>query len=528
MVIIAPICMRSVTNYSYPWPDRILLSDGLCSSFINTSIRGSHHYSNPSSRLYITACEPLSERHRRRRSVQDKADAQTHYFLRKRGTIIQIMADPISIVGLITGVVELADMVFVRTFLYVKAVKERDKDRLALNSEIGALFGILSRLQLLSRTMEGGEEGEEGEEDEGCKPVLQAVHLDNCFKTLLTIKSKLDAHEGHGHALKTALKPLRWPFTSSEVGNLLMEVERHRKNLSLALAADGLSALLRALSTQGEIRETVHGIESELNRVALNDQRRQILDSFGSTDPGKNHDMSRKLWRPNTGLWLTKGTEFQGWLTNKTAKNIWCYGIPGAGKTVLASAVIEEVLKCRSPSVAAAYFYCDYKDAKTQDPANILGSLAKQLIRQSERCFKESEAFYEVHHSGKQVSTSYRPDELRDLILQMSSFFNQTMIVVDGLDECGKDTATVVELLSSLSKSEKSSVQTVFLSRDEIEIRETLTDYNPLSIAADKGDLQLYVASEIGARMKNRRLHINNKSIGEHIMDRLVNGANGM
>ena len=212
------------------------------------------------------------------------------------------MADPISIVGLITGVVELADMVFVRTFLYVKAVKERDKDRLALNSEVGALFGILSRLQLLSGAMEGGEEEEEKEEDEGCKPVLQAVHLDNCLKTLLTIKSKLDAHEGHGHAFRSALKILRWPFTSSEVENLLMEIERHKTNLSLALTANGLSTLLGALSTQGEICKTVHGIESELNRVALNDQRRQILDSFGSTDPGKNHDMSRKLWHPRTGL----------------------------------------------------------------------------------------------------------------------------------------------------------------------------------------------------------------------------------
>ena len=65
-----------------------------------------------------------------------------------------------------------------------------------------------------------------------------------------------------------------------------------------------------------------------------------------------------------------------------------------------------------------------------------------------------------------------------------------------------RDATTVVELLSSLSKSGISSVQTLFLSRDEIEIRETLTDYNPISIAADKGDLQLYVAAELATRMK--------------------------
>ena len=434
------------------------------------------------------------------------------------------MADPASIIGVITGLVELADMVFVRTFLYVKALKEKDEKISALNSEVGALFGILSRVRLLYDVMEA--EGDDG----GCKPDLQAQLLNNCLKTLLTIKTKLDAHEDQTrrHKLRPALKSLRWPFTSSEVEELLQEIERHKANLSLALAADALSELLRGLSTQDMICETVHGIETKLNRIALNHQRRRILDSFGSTNPAKNHDMSRKLWRSSTGLWLTNGTEFRGWLTNKITKNLWCYGIPGSGKTVLASAVIEEVLKCCSDSVAAAYFYCDYKDVKTQDPANILGSLAYQLIRQSEACFEKAEAFHDVHYSREHVSTSYRPTELRDFILQMCSIFDRTMIVVDGLDECGKNTTIVVELLSSLSKSDISTVQTLFLSRDEIEIREILTDYTRLSIAADKGDLQLYVAAEIATRMELRGLHINNKSIKEHIMDRLVNGANGM
>ena len=437
------------------------------------------------------------------------------------------MADPASIIGVITGLVELADMIFVRTFLYVKALKEKDEKISALNSEVGALFGILSRLRLLYNVMEA--EGDQG----GCQPVLQPQLLNNCLKTLLIIKTKLDAHRDRcdatgRHRLRSALKSLRWPFTSSEVEKLLKEIERHKANLSLALTADALSELLGKLSMQDNLCEAVHGIERTLNRITLDDQSRQILDSFGSVDFGKNHDMNRKLWRPSTGLWFTDGPDFQGWLSNKSAKNIWCYGIPGSGKTVLASAVIEEVLKHCSDSIAAAYFYCDYKDVGTQDPVNILGSLAKQLIQRSERCFQKAESLYEVHRSGKRVSTSYGPDELRDLIMQMSSIFNQTLVVVDGLDECGKNTTMVVELLSSLSKGDISSVQTLFFSRDEIEIRETLTDCTRLPIAAEKGDLQLYVAAELAARLELRGLHVNDKSIKEHIMDRLVNGANGM
>lgn len=425
------------------------------------------------------------------------------------------MAEALAVVPVIIGLVSLADMVLARTSRYVKEVKQGHKERLDLNEEIGALSDILRELQGLWSVIQAKGDNEHR------KPFLQSRQLHDCRNTLLTIKSKLDAYEGPSSAVTSASKPLRWPFTSSDVKNLLAKIERHKTNLSLALNADGISGHLQTLSI-------VHGIKSELDRIVLDEHRRKILDSFGSIDFRKNHEMSLKLWRPSTGLWLTEGAQFRGCLTGQTTRNMWCYGMPGSGKTVLASAVIEEVQKRCCHSVAAAYFYCDYKDVTTQDPINILGSLAKQLILRSERCFKESEKCYEAHHSAKQVSTSYRPKELCDLIRKMSSFFSQTMIIVDGLDECGKNTMIVVELLSSLSKREPSNIQTLFLSRDEIEIRESLTDYTLLSITADKADLQLYVAAELAIRTESKRIRINNPSIREHIMDRLVNGANGM
>ena len=435
------------------------------------------------------------------------------------------MADPFSIVAVITGVITLADEVFTRTFVYVKAVKHGEEERAKPNLQISTLFGILSRLRLLSCAMEG-KEGQKSYE-----PVLQTHQLDDCRNTLEKIKFKIEAYEGARHAIgrpavRSTLRPLRWPFTSSEVQRLLSDIEIHKANLSLALAADEYSKLLELLSTQGKICEAMQGIQSKLDHSALTNRRRQIEDSFGSIHPGKSHDMSRKLRHTSTGLWLTKGKEFQKWLSDKTAKNIWCYGIPGSGKTVLASTVIEEVQQRRCESVSTAYFYCDHKDVETQDPANILGSLAKQLVGQSDACFEKAAAFHEVHHSDKQVSTSYSPNDLRDLILEMSSIFDRTMIVVDGLDECEKNIMIVVKLLSSLGKSDISRVQTLFLSRDEIEIRETLADYTPLSIAASKHDLRLYVTLELATRME--KLHNKNKPLVDLITDRLVNGANGM
>jgi hypothetical protein len=55
---------------------------------------------------------------------------------------------------------------------------------------------------------------------------------------------------------------------------------------------------------------------------------------------------------------LTESNEFKHWL-NTTNSRLWLYGIPGAGKLVLASSIIEETLKQGNKDCAVAFFYCD-------------------------------------------------------------------------------------------------------------------------------------------------------------------------
>ena len=71
---------------------------------------------------------------------------------------------------------------------------------------------------------------------------------------------------------------------------------------------------------------------------------------------------------------FVEGAPFQKWLHTRNSK-LWVYGIPGAGKSILAGAGISEALQLSDERHGIAYFYCDYKDANTQKPLNILGSL---------------------------------------------------------------------------------------------------------------------------------------------------------
>jgi Cdc6-like AAA superfamily ATPase len=136
-------------------------------------------------------------------------------------------------------------------------------------------------------------------------------------------------------------------------------------------------------------------------RIALDKERQEILIFFEEIDPSPNHETNLKLRHPLTWLWLTEGEASRTWLHTCNSK-LWLSGIPGAGKTVLAASIVEETIKDNSPNRAVVYFYCDYKDERTQDPVNILGSLATQLGRQSEKCLALlQERFLACHPKNK-------------------------------------------------------------------------------------------------------------------------------
>ncbi|KAL9610536.1 MAG: hypothetical protein Q9167_004774 [Letrouitia subvulpina] len=435
------------------------------------------------------------------------------------------MADPLSISASIGALVGLADEVFGRTYKYVKAVKSASKDIITLSSELRALYGILSSLRLVVDQLEG-------------EWTTRAYHLYSCYETLdqmKTILARDDTSSLQGQGIEAMKRKLRWPFTKSEAKELLAKIEQHKSTLGLALNVDSMSGLIRALSRQEDIHEELRGIQNELRirqeaetRILIDERRREVLKSFGTINPRRNLDMSRKLRHPNTGIWLIESSEFKHWSTSQNAL-LWLYGIPGAGKTVLASLLIDEVLQKSSPNAAVAYFHCDYKDNATHEPHNILGCLVQQLARQDEQGFKKIEKFYTMHKEDREYPVEYDPKQLCHLIVDIATGFDRAMIVVDGLDECGANTDCITELLASLRREERySDLKIILLSRDEYDIRKHLNYYPKFSIAAQKRDLRLYVDFEIEDRTRKKKLNIKNLELKELVRKRLVEGAEGM
>src|SRR5947209_16769421 len=92
-------------------------------------------------------------------------------------------------------------------------------------------------------------------------------------------------------------------------------------------------------------------------------------------------DVIAKL-QEGTGASLFPMESFQSWLRGES-QTLLCFGIPGAGKTVLAAQVIDALLKDEGyKSSPVLYFFADgrTRQAEQQSSTSIIAILLKQLI----------------------------------------------------------------------------------------------------------------------------------------------------
>jgi hypothetical protein len=97
-------------------------------------------------------------------------------------------------------------------------------------------------------------------------------------------------------------------------------------------------------------------------------------------DPFTNHENALSKHELGTGSWFIESADFISWTTNPNS-TLWIHGIPGAGKTILSSTIIENIkaLRATKPSHKYIYFYFDFHDHHKQTVTGLLRSLIAQL-----------------------------------------------------------------------------------------------------------------------------------------------------
>jgi hypothetical protein len=437
--------------------------------------------------------------------------------------------DPLSISASIAGVLSLADTVFRLVFNFSKQAVSAKKDVQALADEVRSISGLLHNLMLLAEGF--------GDTDGLSTTILRVHHLESCYHSLSSLKSRLDDAEkdfSSSNRIVSLQRRLRWPLSSSETKTVLEQLSRHKQTINVALSADSVSALQKCLSRQENNNRMTTDIHSNvkitmdiITRIGATTDRLKVLDFFLKSNPQPHLETALRLRQQFTGLWLTKGDAFTNWLTSR-GTGLWLNGIPGAGKTVLAGAMIEEATNFCGLSSAVAYFFCDASRGTVVSVTDLLATLASQLGRQSEESFDILRRYYQSLHPERQLPRPITLDELEKVIRNMADTFHQVFIIVDAVDEYGDEVDDVLNSLRSIFDG-TDSCSLAILSRSEHAIQEHLEDvFESITISAQKEDVELYVAAAIEAKVKSKRLRLKSPTIKEEIKQTLVDRAKGM
>jgi hypothetical protein len=196
--------------------------------------------------------------------------------------------------------------------------------------------------------------------------------------------------------------------------------------------------------------------------------------------------------QPGTGQWLLDSAEYQAWLKTDT-QTLFCPGIPGAGKTILTSIIIDDLHTQfqDESSVGIAYLYCSFRQRNDQKAKGLLASLLRQLSQEWPSLPDIVKTLYD-HHKKKQTRPSF--DEISGTLQSVAAMYSRVFIVVDALDECQASNRCRSKFLSEIfSLQAKTRINFFATSRPIPDIEREFKGYPLREIFASDKDIRRYL-----------------------------------
>jgi hypothetical protein len=256
-------------------------------------------------------------------------------------------------------------------------------------------------------------------------------------------------------------------------------------------------------------------------------KRHDLLSVLPSIDYLGKHSRFQRNKHPGTNAWLKNTSQYTDWLSSQGSDCLCCYGIPGSGKSILASSVVEDLTSSLlDDSSIVCQYYCDYADSASLDPYCLAGSLLKQAL-QSISLDKFTDEFQCPFIEGKpapsfEIMSNYLMETLQD--------FRTVYIVLDGIDEIAQENQQILLALINDMLRKHSNLKIFVTSRtEEYWIRKVMDTHRNvhLSEACTKSDITLFIQDHLDAASNSGPLSAN-EGLKEKVLAALVEGANGM
>nr|GAT54195.1 predicted protein [Mycena chlorophos] len=220
----------------------------------------------------------------------------------------------------------------------------------------------------------------------------------------------------------------------------------------------------------------------------------------------------------NTGAWLLEHPTFKEWEAG-SEKILWCHGIPGAGKTVLASKAVDyfKSLTAASSTIGVAFVYLNYQEAGQQTLQNLLAALWRQLS-----IGQDIQAATKLYKTHEKDETTPALDDIKDLLKARVQVFTKVHIVMDALDEYLGSTDQLLDAIQNMGP------QIALLVTCRPHIWPPTGKATPLEIVASAEDMKIYVSSQIQGSTNLKVLVQQEASLHQVIISTVIDKAGGM
>lgn len=190
-------------------------------------------------------------------------------------------------------------------------------------------------------------------------------------------------------------------------------------------------------------QEAAHQLE-ESKRVRELTFRSRFLNSCSTY----NHETAlNQARRKGASSWIINTKEYTEWKSSNSSSTLLCSGIVGAGKTILSSSVIEDLVVTKAANSSVAYFFCKDDDFASLKAREIMGSLARQLLSSI-----PAKLFKKFYQDNGDIALNC--EQIISYMIRLLPANIQYVVVLDGLDECtAEESYQVFDTLQSLLKS---------------------------------------------------------------------------
>jgi hypothetical protein len=210
-------------------------------------------------------------------------------------------------------------------------------------------------------------------------------------------------------------------------------------------------------------------------------------------------------------------------------KPLWVHDIQTQHLIYHASAAAADELLCqpRKSNEHIGLFFCEHDCVDSLNCRTILGSLIRQ-------CLSVDALPKDIESQLKEMFEGTSPDaeDLEAVLHTVADTSEKLTFIIDGIDECPEQERTMLLRILSRSRSFNSPIKLFISSREGFinEIRVISETLHRLTMHCKEAeaDVPAYVEGIIQEKIKDGKLMVGSKQLGEEIQDALIQGANGM